>query len=523
MSRKRLPVRKIREVLRLKYAKRLSHREIARSCQISYGAVCNYVERARKANLSWPLPEELDDAALEARLFRPERASYRCFEPDWEEVHKERQRKGVTLYLLWQEYKARQPDGLAYSTFAMYYGRWKAQVEVVMRQEHKAGEKVFVDYAGMTVPITNPETGELREAQVFVGVLGASNYSYTEVSESQQSENWLASQRRMLEFFGGVPEVIVPDNLKSGVKSPCRYEPELNPAYADFAVHYGLAVVPTRVRHPRDKAKCEVGVQIVEREILAPLRNRTFFSVREANQAVWELLDKLNTRPFQKLSGCRKSRFEELDKPCLRSLPRSAYEHASWKRAIVHLDYHVEVLSHRYSVPYRLVQERVDVRITAGTIEIFHQGKRVASHVRFTSTKGLCATVDEHMPEAHRRYKGWSPERFIRWASKCGEATAKLIEQLLASRKHPEQSYRSCLGVMRLAETYGQARLEAACRRALFIRSYSYKSVKSILQHGLDEQPLPEPVSSKATRADHANIRGASYYRSGEEGRTPSC
>ena len=508
-------MRKVKEILRLRHACGLSERQIAQSCNLSKGSVSNYLRRAEAAGLSWPLPETLDNTALEAKLFAAKGRSVRP-EPDWEQVHKEKQRKGVTLLLLWQEYKAQHPTGYEYAAFTVHYRRWLGEQGVTMRQVHTAGEKLFVDYAGMTLAITDPGSGEVRQGQVFVAVLGASNYTYAEVTQSQSSEDWLSSHRRALEFFGGVPKVVVPDNLKAGVKQPCRYEPELNPAYAEFAEHYGLAVVPARVRKPRDKAKAEVGVQIVKRAILARLRDRSFFSLREANEAVSELLAELNNKPFQKLSGSRHSTFVELEKTLLQPLPNEPYNVASWKKARVNIDYHVEVGGHLYSVPYQHARHEVDVRLSTATIEVFRQGKRIASHLRVVATprnKGRHTTVAEHMPAAHQRHADWSPARLIGWAEKTGEHTALVVSHILESRPHPEQGFRSCLGIMRLGKLYGDARLEAAATRAHRLRSYSYKSIQSILKHGLDAQPLePEPPTDTTTH-EHRNVRGAEYYR----------
>ncbi len=516
MPRKRVAMRKIKEVLRLKYACGLSERQIAESCGLGKTTVGEYLQRAEMAGLSWPLAAELDEAALEARLFARPLLPARYVLPDWAEVHRELKRKGVTRFLLWQEYKERHPEGIAYPTFTVLYRQWLEKLEVVMRQHHKAGEKLFVDYAGMTLAITDPGTGELREGQVFVAVLGASNYSYAEVTLTQNLEDWLASHRRALEFFGGVPELVVPDNLKVGVKSPCRYEPEVNPSYAELATHYGFAVLPARVRKPRDKAKVETGVQIVERRILAPLRNRTFFSVGEANNSVWELLARLNEQPFQKLQGSRQSLFEELDRPALKPLPAEPYVLATWKKARVNIDHHIEIDGHYYSVPHQYAREQVEVRLTATTLEVFVKGKRVASHAKVADLaryKGRHTTIPEHMPEAQRRHGEWSPGRLIGWAEKIGEHTALVVKHILESRPHPEQGFRSCLGIMRLAKSYPPQRVEAACRRAVKLKSYSYKSIASILKHNLDQQPLAEPQNDTTTPRSHRNLRGAGYYQ----------
>ena len=511
MANKRLSMRKIHEVLRLAFESKLSIRAIARCVNASPATVGDYVRRAKRAGLSWPLPAELDDTALQQRLFPPSKpkGSRRSL-PDWAEVHRELKRKGVTLALLWEEYKATEPNGLQYSWFCEQYRRWQGQLDVVMRQDHRAGEKLFVDYAGQTVAVVDRNTGEIREAQIFVAVLGASNYTYAEAAWTQGLADWISAHVRTFRFLGGVPELVVPDNLRSGVSKAHRYEPDINPAYQDMASHYGVGVLPARVRKARDKAKVEVSVQVVERWILACLRNRTFFSLSELNAALHKLLDKLNERPFKKLAGSRRQLFEALDRPALKPLPVTPYVYAEWKKARVHIDYHVEVEGHYYSVPYQLIKRQLEVRFTANTVECFHKGKRVASHRR-SYQKNHHTTLVEHMPKSHRQYRDWSPERFVRWAEKAGPATAKLITKVLASRRHPQQAYRSCLGILRLGKSYGEDRLEAACRRALTLGAHSFKSIESILKHALDNKPAPEQCEL-ALPTDHDNIRGPSYY-----------
>lgn len=512
MAAKRLSMRKIKEVLRLKWEHGLSNRKIARSCSISRSTVADYLSRAEEAGLSWPLPPELDEAELEKRLFCLPRIFLPGPRPwpDWSEIHRELSGKGVTLFLLWEEYKQANPQGYQYSWFCHQYRQWAGKLDLVMRQEHRAGEKMFVDYAGQIVPVVDRTTGEMREAQIFIAVLGASNYTYAEATWSQSLPDWINSHVRAFHYFGGVTELLVPDNLTSGVTKACLYEPDLNPTYQDLANHYGCAVIPTRVRKPRDKAKVEVGVQVVERWILARLRNLTFFSLAELNHAIRELLIKLNNRPFKKLPGSRRTLFETLDKPALRALPTQPYLYAEWKKARVHIDYHIEVDSHYYSVPYQLVKRELDVRITINTIEAFHKGRRVASHRRLYR-KGGFTTLKEHMPKRHQKYAEWTPDRLIRWASKTGSATAKLIEAILTSRLHPQQGFRSCLGIMRLGKQYGHERLEAACVRALAIGSLSFKSVQAILKTGLDTRPLPT-AHPETPAIDHENIRGPNYY-----------
>jgi transposase len=385
----------------------------------------------------------------------------------------------------------------------------------VLRQHYVAGERLFVDYCGQTMPVMDRRTGEVREAQIFVAVLGASNYTFVEATWTQGLADWIGSHRRCFQFLGGVPALIIPDNIKSGVTSPCFYDPELNHTYQKLAEHYGTAVLPARVRKPRDKAKAESGVQGVERWILAPLRGRRFFSLAELNEPIRERLGEYNRRPFQKLEGCRESLFLTLDRPALRPLPPHPYEYQEWKKARVSIDYHVEVDHHYYSVPYQLLRAQVEVCLTAHTVEIIHKGRRVASHLR-SFVRGGYTTVPAHMPPHHRAYVEWSPERLIRWARQSGPNTAAVAEGILASRPHPVQGYRACLGVLRLGKQHGSARLEAACVRALALGALSYQSIKSILRHGLESQPLPTTATPQAP-IQHAYIRGAHYYHPKEE------
>ncbi len=504
-------MRRIKELLRLSASGR-SQREIARALGTANSTVSDYLTRARRAGVAWPEAAGWDDAALERALFPPPPklpAESRGW-PDFAWVHRELKRKSVTLFLLWEEYKAAHPDGFGYSWFCQHYRAFAGQVDVVMRQTHRAGETMFVDYAGQTVGIVDRATGEIRQAQVFVAVLGASNYTYAEATWTQALPDWIASQQRAFRFYGGVTATVVPDNLKAGVTKPHRYEPDLNRTYAEMAAHYGTAVLPSRVAKPRDKAKVEVGVQVVERWILARLRNVSFFSLDELNRAIADLLARLNTRPFRKLPGSRRELYEQLDRPALQPLPAQPYTFAVWKKARVNIDYHIDVERHYYSVPYQLVKTEVEARLSAATVEIFHRGKRVASHRR-SWRRGRHTTVAAHMPRPHREYAEWTPRRLVAWARKSGPATAELIEHILGQRPHPQQGFRSCLGILRLGKRYGEDRLEAACRRALHIRSARYKSIESILRHGLDREPLPEP-GPKARPIDHGNVRGPKYY-----------
>lgn len=512
MAKPRLSMRKCREILRLSLVALMSIRAIARSLMISPSTVGDYVRRANAAGLTWAQIERLSDSALEQALFGPPTpvpTSQRPL-PDWAEVHRELRRKGVTLQLLWEEYKTHYPDGLQYSWFCQRYRDWAAKLDVVMRQEHRGGEKLFVDYAGQTVPIIDRASGEVREAQIFVATLGASSYTYAEATWSQNLADWTGSHIRAFEHLGGVTELVIPDNLKSAVDRACRYEPDINSTYHDLACHYGTAVLPARVRKPRDKAKVEVAVQVVERWILAALRKQTFFSLAALNREIARLLERLNHRPFRKLPGSRHSLFEALDAPALKPLPANRYVLCEWKKVRVHIDYHIEFDGHYYSVPHTLVRKELMCRYTQHTVELLHKGERVASHRR-SRAKGRHTTVPEHMPEKHRRMGEFTPERFVRWAEQTGPGTAKLIETIIAERAHPQQAYRSCLGILRLGKSYGPQRLESACQRALLLGTHRYRSIESILKKRLDEQP-PSASLDDAVTVAHDNIRGPGYY-----------
>jgi len=514
-------MRRIKEVLRLVWIGGLSQREIARSVRMSKTSVANVVHRAEAAGLDWQRASGMTDDELEALLYPEPRGmpGGRRAVPDWEAVHRElAQHRHLTLQLLWEEYRegATGPT-YSYSRYCELYHRWKRRLNVTMRQSWKAGERMFVDYAGDTVAIVDRKTGEVREAQLFVAVLGASSYTYAEVTWTQDLGDWTGSHVRTFEAFGGVPEIVVPDNLKSGVKSPHRYDPEVNRTYHELGEHYGVAVIPARVYKPRDKAKAENGVLVVERWILARLRHRRFFSLEEANEAIWELVDRLNAKPFQKLSGSRQSWFEEVERPALKPLPSRRWELARWTSAKVGPDYHVDVDGAYYSVPYRLVGERVDVRATASTVEVFLRGKRVASHGR-VSPKGGPSTVAAHMPKSHQEHAKWTPERIERWAAKSGPNVAKLSERIMASREHPQQGFRACLGIIRLADRHGTARLDRACARALALGGSSYRSVASILDRGLEDKPIPQEEPTQPV-VDHENVRGGEFFA--EE--APSC
>jgi transposase len=507
-------MRQIGEVLRLA-GQHLSYAQIARSVGISRTSVHNYLKRAEQAGLSWPLPEQLDDAAVEARLFRRSEEANRSGrpEPNWLEVHREHKRgKHVTLQLLHLEYKAIHPDGWGYTQFCTHYRRWLARQDVVMRLEYAAGERMFVDFAGDTVPITDPETGEVWQAQVFVSVLGASGYLYVEATRSQDLASWLGAHARALECYSGAPKVVVPDNLKAGVTKACWYEPELNPSYLELARQYSLAVLPARPAHPQDKGAVEAGVQVAERWVLAPLRKRQFFSLQELNAAIAEQVALVNTRRFRGQPVSRKALFEELERPALQPLPTTRYAFATWKPARVNIDYHVECDTRYYSVPYQLARQAVEVRATAAVVEIFHRGRRVASHVREYGRRRFI-THPEHMPASHRAHLEWTPSRLVAWGASIGPSVAEVVETILHTRPHPEHGYRACLGLMSLVKRYERERVVAACRRALAIGGPSYRSVEAILKNGLDKVPLNSEPTTKIVPLQHANLRGADYYQ----------
>jgi transposase len=509
-------MRKVKEALRLSYEKGLSPRQIAKSLDIGRTTIQEYLHRAQQAGLTWPLAPEFDETSLESLLF-PSPGSVvheKRQMPPMEYLHQELKRKGVTLQLLWHEYKEKYPDGYQYSQFCRLYHQWAEKLDPCLHQEYRAGEKLFVDYAGQTMEITDPETGEIHPAHIFVATLGASNYTFAEATLSQDLPSWIQSHVHAFEFFHGVTEILTPDNLRDAVTRSCRYEPDLNASYREMAEHYGVVIIPARVAKPRDKAKVESGVLQVERWVLAPLRHRTFFSLAELNEAIQKELEFLNNRPFEKLQATRKSLFETLEKPVLKPLPIHRFVFAEWKTARVNIDYHIEVDHHYYSVPYQLIHERVEVRLTDTTLEVFLKGRRVASHLR-SYLPGKYTTLSEHMPKSHQKHLQWSPSRLIQWAGSIGPHTQRLVAFILENRPHPEQGYRSCLGVLRLRKRYSPERLEAACARALVFKAYSYKNVESILKSGLDQQPSDRssPSQTHLPLLEHENLRGRQYYQ----------
>jgi len=510
MPEERLPMRKIRDVLRL-HAEGMSKRKIAASLSIGATAAGECVRRAKRADLSWPLPEQLSDDELERLLYPPPQVTPtdRRPQPDWPTIHRELRRPGVTLQLVWEEYRGVHPGGYGYSRYVELFRDWERRLSPTMRQVHVAGERMFVDYAGSKLELVDETTGEVCACELFVAVLGASNYTYAEATYTQRLVDWIGSHVRAFAFYDGVAAQTVSDNLRSAISKACFYEPEVNRTYTEMAAHYSTAVVPARPRKPRDKAKVEVGVQVATRWIIARLRNRRFFSLAELNAAILELVTQLNARVTRHLGASRRALFDEIERLALKKLPVEPYVYAEWKECKVGLDYHVEAERHYYSVPHALLRETVWVRITARTIEVLHRGQRIAAHMR-SSAHRKHTTVREHMPSSHRRYADWTPERITRQAGEIGRNTAILVEIIMRERAHPEQGFRACVGIIRLVKSYGRDRLEAACGRALEIGARSFTSVNSILKNNLDSK-RPAPAADGPAIA-HDNIRGSRYF-----------
>ena len=509
-ARRELTMRQLRQMLRLHHDG-VSAREIGRTLGVARSTIQDNLERARVAGIGWPLPSEWTDELLEQRLFARAGVNSgrrRHTEPDWAALARELKRSGVNLMVLWEEYGAAHPGGYSYSRFCELYRAFERRLSPTMRQHHLAGDKVFVDYSGKTIAIVDKLTGEIHPAQIFVGVLGASNYTYSEASWTQTLPDWIGAHVRMFGFFQGSPRLLVPDNLKAGVHKPSFYDPEVNRTYGRMAAHYEVGILPARPRKPRDKAKVEAGVRFAQSYILGRLRHLTFFSLVECNAAIQEAVRQMNERPMRRLGISRRELFEAIERPLLRRLPAAEYVYAEWRLARVGLDYHVEIESFFYSVPHSLIRQQVDVCITARTIEVFHRGERVAAHARRYAGKRH-GTDPEHMPSAHRRYAEWTPERFERWGRSIGSNTEGLIIAILANRPHPEQGFRTCLGVMRLLRGIDAARAERVAARAVEIGALNYKSIASILAHNLDHRPT---ASAADTVMLHANIRGPRYF-----------
>jgi transposase len=502
-------MRNSREIIRQKWLLGRAHRAIAESVGASLGVVSKTLQRASAAGLTWEAVQAIEDEELERRLYPHAAAEAERPEPDCVWVHRERHRPGVTLELLHHEYLERHPNGLRYTTFCDRYREWLGRRGLVMRQVHAAGDKLFVDYSGKKPRIVDATTGEVTDVELFVASLGASNLTYAEASYTQRGPDWIASHVRALEYFGGAPSALVPDQLKSGVTRACLYEPETQRTYEELAAHYGTTVLPARPSRPRDKAKVEVAVQIAQRWLLARIRDEVFHSLGALNARLWELLVDLNARVMRRYGKSRRELFEQMERAALRPLPATRFEYVEWRKARVNIDYHVAVEGHLYSVPYRLVHEQVEARIGADVVEILHGRTRVAAHRR-SHVKGAFTTLTEHMPSAHRAHAEWTPSRILTWADKVGAATRDLCEAILADRPHPEQGFRSCLGILRLGKRYGEVRLEAACSRALRVKARSYRHVESILKNGLDRMATRDEQTSLSLT--HENVRGRDYY-----------
>ena len=515
MPAERVTMRHAREIIRLKFSASVPTREIARRLGVAPSTVRETLKRFDSAEVGWPLPDGMTDGALETALYanrRSKRGHRLHAEPEWPTVHRELKRKHVTLLILWDEYIAENPGGYSYSRFCELYRAFDAKLSPTMRQTHAAGERLFVDYAGDGVPVVIDRlTGEIRKAQIFVAVLGASSFTFARATWTQALPDWIDAHVHAFKAIGGVPHLLVPDNTKTAVIKACLYDPQVNRTYAEMAAHYDTAILPARPRRPRDKAKVEQAVLIVERWLLGRLRHRTFYSLAEVNEAIGELLKHLNEeRPIRRLGVTRRQLLEDIDRPSLKALPAEPYVFSEWRVCRVGIDYHVDAGSHYYSVPYRFARAEVDVRLTVRTVEIFLKGERIAAHMRMSGNRKH-TSIPEHMPSSHRRYAGWTIDRIRQDARLIGPATAALCELILEHRPHPEQGFRACLGIVRLSGPYGAARVEAAAERAIEIGARTYGSVKSILDNNLDRRPAQKRAAD-GTPILHPNIRGPRYY-----------
>jgi len=506
-------MRTVREILRLHFEHNLSQRAIARACSVSPTTVGDYLERVGQSGRDWQALSALNDSSLKTLLYPDGGKPARKPLPDFDYLRLEMKKKGVTLQLLWEEYRSIHPDGYSRSQFCELYHQHGRTLDPVMRFEHKAGEKLFVDFSGDRPSYIDRDSGEMIEPELFVAVLGASSRAFAVAVANQQIPEWTRAHVAAFEYYGGVPACVVPDQLKSGVKTSCKYDPEINPVYTELCAHYGVVVIPARPAEPRDKAKVENGVLNVQRRILAALRNRSFFSLEELNEAIANELEKLNDRPMQGTGKSRNQLFQELDKPAMKPLPRERFNLREWKKAKVHIDYHVAVHGAFYSVPYTLIGKEVAVCMTTTAIAILHDGKRVASHAR-TYKKNAYVTLDEHRPPAHRKHLEWTPERMRRWGESIGQRTGAMIQAIIAEAVHPDQTYRRCLGLLRLAKRFGNDRLELACDRALKLQAIGFRSVKNILEKGLEAADVPES-NDASSPLFHENVRGSDYYAGG--------
>jgi transposase len=511
MAQERISMRKIKEVLRLHYEAKLTQATIARVNHISRYAVQQYIIRFTATGLSWPLSEEISDTILESKLFPVKSDKSHRQALDYGYLLKEIRRPDATLSVLWEEYKQQHPDGYQYSYFCDLFNAYRGKLNYSMRQEHKAGEKTFLDFGDSPLTIIDRRTGQETRTKIFVSVWGASNLMYAESSFDEKLPTWISLNIHALEYYGCCPRAMVPDNLKSAVSKASRYEPDINPTYAEFAEHYGTVIFPARPYRPKDKSRAENGVKMAKRWILFRLRNQTFYSLNELNQAIRVLLDDFNRRLMKKMKKSRRELFELWDNPHALPLPEKPYEFAEWKKAKVQFNYHIAYDSHHYSVPYTFIHKEVAIKATRTLLEIYHKGNRICSHARSYKEHGY-TTVNEHMPERHIKYLEWTPERILNYAEKYGSSVKALVQEVMAQRKFPQQAYKSCMGIVRLENTYSAERLNLACRRALEYRAYSYRSVLNILEKGLDKQKSRSLPSSIPIARNHENIRGADYY-----------
>ena len=513
MPTKRLSMRQLRTILRLRLQAKLSLRQIKTSLRLSLGVVQKICSKAESMKLDWPAIEFLDDQEL-ANQFYPAadtRKSSAFQLPDWSEVYRELRTKGITKLLLWEEYSQQYPNrSYSYAQYCILYKKWFKKQKRSMRQQHKAGEKLFVDYAGKTMPVVQKKTGEVKFAQIFVAVMGASNHTYAEATWSQKLSDWINSHIRTFEFMGGVPIILVPDNLRSGVTQACRYDPDINPSYQQMAAHYGTAIIPARPRKPQDKAKAEVGVQIIERWILARLRHHTFFSLTELNQHIQFLLEEVNNKPFKQLKGTRQQWFDSIDKPALSPLPKQRFEYTDIKFVKVNIDYHIQYDDHFYSVPHQLVGEKLELQAKEYLIALYFHNRCICQHVR--SYQGGMTTTPEHMPVSHEKHHKWTPGRLMNWAKDIGDEVLVWVQAQLQQKQHEEQAYRVCLGLLNLSRNYPKERLNNACRIANQKSLYRLKQVKSILQSNQDKLLSIELEPVTELPQSHENIRGPKSY-----------
>lgn len=512
MAQQRMDMRKIKEVLRLKYGLKKSQREISQVCGIGKTTTLEYLRRARAAGLTWPLPEAITEAELEQKLFPKEPVKPKEKTPiPFQYIFEELKRPNVTLSVLWEEYKQANPNGYQYSCFCEQTRKYIGSVNYSMRQEHKAGEKAFLDF-GDGLKIVDMITGKEILTEIFVFVWGASQKLYAEAVFSEDMASWIKVNNNALQSFGCCPKALVPDNLKAAVITANRYEPVLNRTYEDFSEHYGTVILPARSRKPRDKPLAENGVKLSKRWILARLRNKIFTSLEELNAAIRALLIVFNSKKMKRFGKSRDELFFALDKPNALPLPEKPYEYAQWKKAKVNINYHVSFQKHDYSVPYTYIHKEVEIKTTKDLLEVYFKGQRVCSH-RISRIVNGYTTVKEHMPPSHQKHLEWTPERILEWSGKAGTHVRTLVEKIMATRRHPEQGYKSCLGIIRLKSTYSAEKINLACQRAVEYNALSYKGVKNILVNGMAERK-PHALTVSRAPENHSNIRGSEYFRS---------